>query len=236
MAEPNATGADMWRENAESYGAITARVISHSYLKMHEQYPDPEERLFCEQLREAMEASPNSRHVDVYMWSEKGAKLRNEGHIYNASMWANERCAEHIDDAIHTTQFGDGSHDFRLALAAVVDHYGSQRVSMVLKCAVLHDAPFGRYPGEINRWARDFSKPDHFGNFGIRTRPSVLAGLIGELRKTEAMHMHDKATSAHEQAQPTVERQSVRKILREARQAPKPPRKPPDKQRGDPEL
>jgi hypothetical protein len=185
--KPYASGADMWREYVIEYGIIPARIICNSYLNMHDASPDADERLFCEQLREGMAMGLNTRHVPVYLWSEGLAELNGETTKFIDSMKAFEQCAEHIDQAIHTSVFGNRDADvhFNLALAAVVDHHGSERVEIVLKCAVLYDLA-GRYPADLRNWARNFKKPDHFGNFGIRTRPAVLVGLINELRRQEA--------------------------------------------------
>jgi|GEM_PF-293808 len=214
--EPYQNGADMWQEYAMQYGLITARVICHSYLNLQAKNPDQGEQIFCSQLREAMAMDRNTIHTPVYLWNRGIAELMGETESYNASMKANELCAGHIDEAIHATVFGDGDSDchYNLAIAALLDQHGFERVNLVLKCAVWHDTPLGRYPSDLYDWAQDMNKQrpedtgaseakrffaaggkimnEHFGNFGIRTRPSALVGLVDELRKKEAEISMDK--------------------------------------------
>lgn len=188
-AEPYASGSDMWRDNVDKYGIITARVISHNYLNMQSQNPDSQEQQFCAELRHAMSLAPNSIHIKPYLWNELVAELDDETEMYNASMRAFKQCAEHVDEAIHATVFGDGPKDchYNLALDALIDQHGLERVEIVLKCAALdfYYFPFTKYSDPTYTWARDFKRPDHFGNFGIRTRPSTLVGLVDELRARE---------------------------------------------------
>ena len=214
--EPYSNGADMWREYVMEYGIIPARIICNSYLNMHAKSPDPGERIFCEQLREDMTMGWNTRHVPIYLWSEGLAELNGETTTFIDSMKAFNQCAEHIDQAIHASVFGNGDADvhFDLAFAAVVDHHGLERVEIVLKCAVLHDLT-GRYSADLRDWARDFKKPDHFGNFSIRTRPTTLAGLVAELRRQEAMIKNEPE-----------DKSSVMEEIRESRTTPKAPAKP----------
>ena len=180
--------AEMWREYAQNYGLIPARILCHHYLNQNAQDPEEGEQIFCDQLRKNMAMGLNTLHTPVYLFNSRVAELSGKTELYNASMEAFEKCAEHIDQAIHTAVYGNRDADchYNLALAALLDHHGLERVKIVLQCAVLHDLPFGRHTADVYDWAKDFKKPDHIGNFGVRTRPAVLAGLVAELRNKEA--------------------------------------------------
>ena len=193
LSDHHSSGIEMWQEYAMNYGVIPARVLCHHYLNQNAHNPHEGEQLFCDHLRKGMSMGLNTLSTPIYLWNDRFAELSGETKIYNDSMKAFEQCAEHIDQAIHTSVFGDGNEDvhFDLALAAVIDHHGLERVEIALKCAVLHDLT-GKYPSDLRDWAQDFKKPDHFGNFGIRTRPATLAGLITEVRRQEAMLKMEK--------------------------------------------
>jgi hypothetical protein len=175
----------MWRGILNEHGIIAARVVAHHYLNVNAGKSEMQQS--CEELREVMAAAENSVHVPIYLHSEGFAELDGKTDIYTASIKAFAECGKHIDLAVQSATITPHEFHYDLAVAALVDHHGFDRLELLLKCAVLHDLPFRRFSEDIYAWAKDFKKPDHFGNFDIRTPPAVLAGLIEELRRQEAV-------------------------------------------------
>ena len=184
--EHHSSGAEMWREYVQNYGIIHARVLCHKYLHMEARNADEGERFFCGQLRDGMAMGLNYRDSEVYMYSESWARIKGETALYDESMRINKICAEHIDEAIRAVEFGDGTHDFKFALAALADHYGFERLNLVLKCEVRDDLVHGNFPNELYQWARSIRKDNDYDGFDINAQPNVLVGLITELRNKEA--------------------------------------------------
>jgi hypothetical protein len=175
----------MWRGHAESYGVITARIMCIHYLEMQVQTKDVSEREFCRQVKDAMASERNMADVSVYNHNAAFAEIEGNTGLYVQSDKVNSLCAGDIDIAIDASTFGDGTVDYKLALAALTDQYGLDRLRFVLGCEVNWDSFFGRYPDSIYKWARDMKINENYGRCGVRTRPEYLLGLIEELRKAE---------------------------------------------------
>ena len=183
-ADGYSSGSEMWRDCSESYGQITARIMCLRYLDLQAQTKDASEREFCRELREAMSMELNLADVAVYPYSEKLAELNGKLELYNQSYRVNQLCASDIDTAIYACEYGDGTHDFKDALAALIDEYGLERVRFVLACEVRWDSVFGHYPDELYAWAREMYINEDHGSYGVRTPPAVLGEFIAYMRDT----------------------------------------------------
>lgn len=178
------SGAGMWRDYAEQYGLITARVICLRYLDLQARTTDESERVFCQELREAMTMERNFSDVVVYLHNDKFAALNGETDLYDESDKMNRLCAGDIDAAIYAVEYGDGTHDFKTALAALIDQYGSERVNIVLAAEAKWLGFMEHIPGDTYQWARGFNLGDHFyGGFHLRTRSDVLCEFIACVRE-----------------------------------------------------
>ena len=185
---PN-TGYDMWRDYKSSYGLIRARIICNEYLAMQERSmaDNAEEMQFCQELRDAMTAERNFTDVVVYNYSRRLADFRGELDLYNASTDTNRRCAEDIDRAIHAVEYGDGTHAFDRALAALVQQYGMERVRCVLGAEAKWHGFMGHLPIETYQWAQGLKLHEDFhSDYHLRSRPEIFVGLITELQKEDA--------------------------------------------------
>ena len=184
-AKPFVSGADMWRDSVKTYGVIGARCSCLRYLETQANHPNLEEKVFCQQLREAMSAERNYTNADVYPYTEKRAVSEGNTELYNQSKQVNHLCAGDIAEALYRCEYGDGTHDFNTALNALTDHYGMERVRFVLVSLVNADAVLGRYPFELRRWAQDnsYSNNDSKSDFRLRTHPVIIAGLINRMRE-----------------------------------------------------
>ena len=141
-----------------------------------------DEMLFCREIRAAMESELNFTGIAVYQYGMKLAEFNGDMELYDESDRLNSLCAGDVDEALRACEYGGGTYEFKPALDALIEQYGLERVSFVLACEVNYDSIFGRYPDELYKWAREMSNSEHYGSYGIRTRPNVLVGLIAELQ------------------------------------------------------
>ena len=201
------SGSEMWNDNAAKFGVITARVICLNYLAMQAQTTDATEMAFCRQLQGTMAAAHNMTDVAVYNHNAAYAEIEGKTGIYIQSDKANHLCAGDIDIAIDACSYGDGAAvDYNLALTALTDQYGLDRLRFVLACEVNFDSLFGRYPNDLYQWARDMKIHENYGRMGVRTRPEYLLGLIEELRKMEPVMEKPSVLAALDEGKERVAR------------------------------
>lgn len=124
----------------------------------------------------------------VYNHTSRYAEFTGETELLDLSHEINRKCAGDIDAAIDACEFGNGTIDYKLALTALADQYGLERLRFVLGCEVNGAAILGRYPDDLCEWARDMKINEGFIRPGVRTRPEFLVGLISELRQEEMRH------------------------------------------------
>jgi hypothetical protein len=176
------SGHDMWEDHKNQYGIITARIMCIRYLDMQAPSKDPEERAFCQQLREALDMQRNMADKPFYKASFDYARSNGEVELYNDSETVNIRCAGDIDDAIRACEYGDGSHKPEPAVRALIDHYGAERLSFALALEVRRDR--ASFSAENRAWSDGFDIQSGFPGRGVKTRAEVLDEFITCFRKT----------------------------------------------------
>jgi len=183
------SGAEMWRDNAASYGVITARIICSRYLDLQAQTTDESEREFCRELREAMALERNFAGVDVYLHSKRLAELNDEMELYYESGRINSLCAGDIESAIKACKYGDGTHDYKYAFDTLVEQYGTDRVSFVLAAEAEWRGFIGIVSKDIYDWARGFGlRDDFYDGVHLRMLPDTLSEFISYIRDNRGIH------------------------------------------------
>ena len=191
------TGTDMWCDSMMRYGIVAAHCICQRYLKDQSRTTDASEKVFCRELREAMVAEWNMKHIGVYRHDAKYAEQSGGKAAYDESYQTNRQCAGDINEAISFCEYGDGSVDFKTALTALTERYGAERLSFVLACEVNSDTISHRFPNDVRQWARDMNIHESYDGYNMRTRPENLTGLIAELRHVDALLEPQKDAPDH---------------------------------------
>ena len=160
------SGHDMWEDHKSHYGIITARVMCISYLNMQEHKKDPEEREFCQQIRDAMATERSMKDEPYYKASFEHARSNGEETLFYDSETANIWCAGEIDDAIRACEYGDGSHKLEPAAQALIDHCGAERLGYLLALEVRRSRD--SFSAENRVWSDGFDIQSGFASTGIR--------------------------------------------------------------------
>ena len=129
--------------------------------------------------------------VDTPIYHESAEHARKFGELdqFRASHWANIDCKKDIEKII-ASHF-DGMHLDKEAVSEVLEHYGPERVSMVLAATIQVKTWDGRFSSANKDWAFTFDFPeakddlgfDRRDNYAVNTHPTVLNGFIDLVRQ-----------------------------------------------------
>ena len=145
----------------------------------------------CEALKKETEVKPMEPIVTTPIYHESAAYARehNELKQFRDSHWANIACKTDIEDAI--AKHFDGMHLDQEAVTDILDKYGSERVSLVLKATVQVKDWDGRFSNANKDWAlateliccRSENGNDRLAVYAVNSYPAILDGFIRMARQ-----------------------------------------------------
>ncbi len=145
----------------------------------------------CEALKKEKEVKTMEPIVATPVYHESAAYARehNELKQFRDAHWANIACKNDIEDAI--VKHFDGMQLGEEAVTDILDKYGSERVSLVLKATVQVKARDGRFSNANKDWAlateltcgRSENGNDRLAVYAVNSHPAVLDGFIRMARQ-----------------------------------------------------
>ena len=125
----------------------------------------------------------------IYYQTAAYAREHNELKQFRDAHWANIACKNDIEDAI--AKHFDGMYLDEEAVTDILDKYGSERVSLVLKATVQVKAWDGRFSNANKDWAlsteitccQNENGNDRLAVYAVNSHPAVLDGFIRMARQ-----------------------------------------------------
>jgi len=181
-------GAEMWRDNATSYGIDEAIIIYRNFLDINlmRKHSD-EERQFCRELFAAMYEATAVR-VDprklVYPYDYETADKRTESGYYHTNIKLNNACARGIDRLISDSCYKPNFYNLEIAAMSAVQEYGFHRICLVLAFNYQNKENDSRFTDANKHWLNEF--PIHeksFHNTWLQSHAILIDGFCDHIRK-----------------------------------------------------
>jgi len=176
------SGHGMWEDFKNQYGVIKARIMCLRYMEMHENRASPVDQEFFRELREAMATEKNLKGIALYRNSYDYAQEKGEEMQFDISDYHNVWCAGEIDEAIEACRYKGGGIEPKPGVQALIEHFGSERLSYVLAIEVLRNTK--AFSDENRAWAQGFGIQNSFAKSGIETHPYDIDKFITCFRET----------------------------------------------------
>lgn len=125
---------------------------------------------------------------EIYKRSFEIASQRGETAAFHESDKINRDCLKAIDKAVTDSRYETYRYDLKSAAKAVIDEYGTERVSCLLATIVAHSHNDVRFSRQNHEWARRKSLPTvrEYRYYTCNTHQSVLDGLINSVKEIAA--------------------------------------------------